>query len=65
MKNMNTDFHENILKVMKSGVSKHLVDASLTLVWGNDAFYRLLDCKKEEFQSRYHEFCSCFEAMPQ
>lgn len=65
MKNIKTDFHENILKVMKSGVSKHLVDASLTLVWGNDAFYRLLDCEKEEFQSRYHEYCSCFEAMPQ
>lgn len=40
---------ESILKVMDLGVSKHFLDDSLTIIWGNAAFYKLLGYTENEF----------------
>lgn len=40
---------ESILKAMDIGISKHQMDQSFTVIWGNDAFYRMLGYTEEEF----------------
>lgn len=40
---------EDILKAMDIGVSKHFLDDSFTVIWGNTAFYKLLGYTEKEF----------------
>ncbi|MBS7008085.1 sensor domain-containing diguanylate cyclase [Anaerostipes sp.] len=42
-------FSEDILKSMDIGMSMHRMDEIFTVIWGNEAFYRLAGCTEEEF----------------
>ncbi|MGN0153377.1 MAG: diguanylate cyclase domain-containing protein [Lachnospiraceae bacterium] len=40
---------------VRCGLSKHICDNALTLVWANDYFYKLFGYNQEEYQSLYGE----------
>lgn len=44
---------EDMLKAMDIGVSKHFLDDSFTIIWGNTAFYKLLGYTEKEFLLHY------------
>lgn len=62
---MDAGIHDDILKKLNTGVSKHLLDDSLSLLWGNEAFYALFAATEESFFKHYPEFNCCFELVPQ
>lgn len=40
---------------VRCGLSKHICDNSLSLIWANDYFYRLFGYTKEEYQEQYKD----------
>lgn len=61
---------EYMLKSMDIGVSKHFLDDSFTIIWGNTAFYQLLGYTEKEFllhfsslKHYYRENLYHFESM--
>ncbi|UWD49229.1 diguanylate cyclase [Clostridioides difficile] len=61
---------EDMLKAMDIGVSKHFLDESFTIIWGNTAFYKLLGYTEKEFllhfsslKHYYRENLYHFESM--
>lgn len=43
-----------LTELMGVSVSKHLLDAHLTLLWANDAYYELIGYPKEEYEALFH-----------
>ncbi|HBH0305633.1 TPA: diguanylate cyclase [Clostridioides difficile] len=52
---------EDILKSMSIGVSKHFLDDSFTIIWGNTSFYQLLGYTEEEFLVKFSSLKDYYE----
>lgn len=52
---------EDILKSMSIGVSKHFLDDSFTIIWGNTSFYQLLGYTEEEFLVKFFSLKDYYE----
>ncbi|MBZ0935247.1 diguanylate cyclase [Clostridioides difficile] len=52
---------EDILKSMSIGVSKHFLDNSFTIIWGNTSFYQLLGYTEEEFLVKFSSLKDYYE----
>ena len=52
--------NEQLFQNMGIGVSKHYLDDSLTLIWGNKAFYHLLGYSKEEDAFPFTDLCQYY-----
>ncbi|HBF6011596.1 TPA: diguanylate cyclase [Clostridioides difficile] len=52
---------EDILKSMSMGVSKHFLDDSFTIIWGNTSFYQLLGYTEEEFLVKFSSLKDYYE----
>ena len=52
---------EDILKSMSIGVSKHFLDDSFTIIWGNTSFYQLLGYTEEEFLDKFSRLKDYYE----
>ncbi|MCC0629701.1 MULTISPECIES: diguanylate cyclase domain-containing protein [unclassified Clostridioides] len=52
---------EDMLKSMSIGVSKHFLDDSFTIIWGNTAFYQLLGYTEEEFLLKFSSLRDYYE----
>ncbi|MCC0658107.1 diguanylate cyclase [Clostridioides sp. ES-S-0123-01] len=52
---------EDMLKAMDIGVSKHILDDSFTIIWGNTAFYQLLGYTEKEFLSHFSSLRHYYE----
>ena len=46
---------ETIIKAMNIGMSKHRLDESFTIVWGNESFYQMLGYTEEEFLFQFSD----------
>lgn len=59
----NTRFkqREAILKIIKSGISMNVLDSTLTMLWGNPAFYELTGYTHEEFEANYIDLKQYFK----
>lgn len=53
--------NEQLFQNMGIGVSKHYLDDSLTLIWGNKAFYHLLGYSKEEDAFPFTDLCQYYQ----
>ena len=52
---------EDILKSMSMGVSKHFLDDSFTILWGNTSFYQLFGYTEEEFLFKFSSLKDYYE----
>ncbi|HDF5570243.1 TPA: diguanylate cyclase [Clostridioides difficile] len=52
---------EDILKSMSIRVSKHFLDDSFTIIWGNTSFYQLLGYTEEEFLVKFSSLKDYYE----
>ncbi len=52
---------EDMLKSMNIGVSKHFLDDSFTIIWGNTAFYKLLGYTEKEFLLKFSSLRDYYE----
>ena len=52
---------EDILKSMSIGVSKHFLDDSFTIIWGNTSFYQLLGYTEEAFLVKFSSLKDYYE----
>ncbi|HBG5344306.1 TPA: diguanylate cyclase [Clostridioides difficile] len=52
---------EDILKSLSIGVSKHFLDDSFTIIWGNTSFYQLLGYTEEEFLFKFSSLKDYYE----
>lgn len=52
---------EEMLKSMGIGVSKHFLDDSFTVIWGNAAFYQLLGYTEKEFLNEFSNLRDYYE----
>lgn len=52
---------EDMLKSMSIGVSKHFLDDSFTIIWGNTAFYKLLGYTEKEFLLKFSSLRDYYE----
>ncbi|HEK4635371.1 TPA: diguanylate cyclase [Clostridioides difficile] len=52
---------EDILKSMSIEVSKHFLDDSFTIIWGNTSFYQLLGYTEEEFLVKFSSLKDYYE----
>lgn len=43
-----------LMSSMQVSVSKHLLDAYYTMVWGNDFYYKVIGYPKEEYEAKFH-----------
>lgn len=50
-----TEYEYNLLmSSMQVSVSKHLLDQSFTMVWGNDFYYQLIRYPRDEYEAMFH-----------
>lgn len=50
------------MREMGIGVSKHLLDETFSILWGNPEFYQLLGYTEEEFKSRFSDLRQYYAA---
>ena len=45
--------YKTLMSSLQVSVSKHLLDASFTMVWGNDFYYRIIGYSKDEYEELF------------
>lgn len=43
-----------LMSAMEVSVSKHLLDESFTMIWGNDFYYKLIRYPRKEYEEKFH-----------
>lgn len=55
---------ENILELLDTGISKHYMDDSLSFIWCNPAFYKMLGYEKKDFLCKYPDLRQYYGGEP-